>query len=351
MYGHVTGLSKIYQGTSRCSHALAGAMEVIDAFEWVQELVPDFKSDSRVDSEEQYTAVAVFCSADYSKAAEHASLNHWVPGVLKTEVGFAQAQFNQWGIDAKESMETEMKKLEEQAFRCREDPALTASIDTEMLHLKKRTANFLAMQKEMYELHSVICQDARSDGNCAVYTLMSMINDVKTSLLSDQDVAAFRLSLSQMWKRHSAEPMWQHVWEVLRQHLGSTEDLAGDSPEKLKPKAQGDLPFTPDKQGSKRLLPAGNTPDRNGVIIPAMEEAPDTPPEKKPKRTGKPKPLEDRINFQVYFQRWLAEKGITYRSWIAKHRKQHVWVCLGRLTVEGLDSFTMAGRVYLCFFP
>ena len=55
---------------------------------------------------------------------------------------------------------------------------------------------------------------------------------------------------------------------------------------------------------------AGNTPDRSGVIVPgtAMEEAPDTPPEKKPKRSGKPKPLEDRINFQVYFQRWLGRQ-------------------------------------------
>jgi len=92
---------------------------------------------------------------------------------------------------------------------------------------------------------------------------------------------------------------------------------------------------------------AGNTPDRSGVIVPgtAMEEAPDTPPEKKPKRSGKPKPLEDRINFQVYFQRWLAEKGITYRSWISQHRRQHIWVYLGRLTVKGLEYFTILATV------
>jgi len=84
-------------------------MEVVDAFKWVEELVPGFQLYSRVAPEERYTAVAVFCCADYRKAVEHASLNHWVPALMKNEVGFAQAQFDQWALDAKQAMEKEMK--------------------------------------------------------------------------------------------------------------------------------------------------------------------------------------------------------------------------------------------------
>ena len=55
-----------------------------------------------------------------------------------------------------------------------------------------------------------------------------------------------------------------------------------------------------------------------------------TEPEKVKKRTGKPRAAADRLKFTDYFERWLAEEGITFRTWLQEHRKKNLWVCLGK---------------------
>lgn len=94
---------------------------------------------------------------------------------------------------------------------------------------------------------------------------------------------------------------------------------------------------------------AGSTPTRD-VIIPAASEPAETPPaqtdeaapKKKAKRTGKPRPVHESINFQVYLERWLSEKHVTYKTWVAEHRRNQVWVCLGSIDCE-LFVFFYAG--------
>ena len=61
-----------------------------------------------------------------------------------------------------------------------------------------------------------------------------------------------------------------------------------------------------------------------------------TEPEKVKKRTGKPRAAADRLKFAEYFERWLAEKGITFRSWLQEHRRKHLWLWLG-----GIDGFVL----------
>jgi hypothetical protein len=74
-------------------------------------------------------------------------------------------------------------------------------------------------------------------------------------------------------------------------------------------------------------LNSGTTPNRD-VEVPGVD-SPQEPEKKRPKPTGKPKPIEERVNFKNYFERWLAEAGITYRTWVSQHRRDQIWVRLG----------------------
>lgn len=82
----------------------------------------------------------------------------------------------------------------------------------------------------------------------------------------------------------------------------------------------------------------GDSPNRD-VTIPAESDAP--VPKKKAKKTGKPKPVHETINFRLYFERWLSENGVTYRTWVSEHRRREVWVCLG------LDLYLVVFCVFL----
>lgn len=243
-----------------CSLIPAGNPVLMDAMEMVKELLPEFHLDRRMAEDERFHTVAVFCQGDYAKALQHAGLNHWVPGLLSSEVDFSESQMKHWSNVAKKSVRKEIKALQDHSFRVRDDASLHASCTQEIECLKVRLENFLQMQQYMFEEHGVICQDARGDGNCAVYTVLSLIKDISAPSLSLEDVRVFREDLSRLWRTHSEVPMWQEVWRVLRQNLGSNRGLNNEEKPKQgkQGKQQSPLPFTPDKvAGSKRLLPGG----------------------------------------------------------------------------------------------
>jgi hypothetical protein len=45
------------------------------------------------------------------------------------------------------------------------------------------------------------------------------------------------------------------------------------------------------------------------------------------------------VNFKNYFERWLAEAGITYRTWVSQHRRDQIWVRLGLEFRKGFFLF------------
>jgi len=46
----------------------------------------------------------------------------------------------------------------------------------------------------------------------------------------------------------------------------------------------------------------------------------------KKRRTGKPAPIQEKINFDKYFSAWISDLGITYRSWFQSHKSTTVIV-------------------------
>ena len=67
----------------------------------------------------------------------------------------------------------------------------------------------------------------------------------------------------------------------------------------------------------------GNSPD-NEMINVDQDSAP-----KKPKRTGKSLPVAQRLKFENYIERWLARRGIIFKTWTHFHRRHIVCVHLG----------------------
>ena len=60
------------------------------------------------------------------------------------------------------------------------------------------------------------------------------------------------------------------------------------------------------------------------------------PPTKKAKPTGKPRAPNEVIKFETYFPKFLAEKGLTYREWIAEHKRTGLHMAF--LDIQGLGQ-------------
>ena len=84
-------------------------------------------------------------------------------------------------------------------------------------------------------------------------------------------------------------------------------------------------------------------------MVPAQDATPPSGSQpEKVKRSGKPLPLETKVNFKAYFERWLAEVGISYKTWVAQHRADLVWVFLdcNKQRQTGLDLESCSGFLF-----
>lgn len=235
-------------------------MEVVDVFQMIKDLVPEFYVEEALHPEERYSACAVFCRADYQKAAAHSGLNHWVPGALKEELDTPEDHWNLARAAIKKKLTKEMKLLEKRKSGCNDDEGHLASLEAHREQVQRSFQNFFKMQQELWESVGILCQHVEGDGNCGVYMLIALINDVSAKTVDFAQAARFRVELRKLWEQHAALPMWQSVWRALRERLGSNQAEDPSTPKNAKNKnAEGKaLPFTPDKvAGQKRLLPAG----------------------------------------------------------------------------------------------
>ena len=239
---------------SNCSPE--GHAELVDAVKWVQETVPDFTPDSGPSEDVQYSAVAVLCQADYAEASSVTSLNHWVPALQAQQVSHAKVAMEEWSEDARVSWNETLKALDRRRQGCK-DPILLASIDSEVEIQQRALENFLAMQKTLFERNELLCRHVKGDGNCGIYMLISMIQDIPMQEVTQADATKLRKDLSVLWCQLSSNPMYLKIWQVLRQFKSAE---SGDDPDPTTPdkkKTDQVIPFTPDKHaGKKRLLPA-----------------------------------------------------------------------------------------------
>ena len=385
---------------SNCSPE--GHAELVDAVKWVQETVPDFTPDSGPSEDVQYSAVAVLCQADYAEASSVTSLNHWVPALQAQQVSHAKVAMEEWSEDARVSWNETLKALDRRRQGCK-DPILLASIDSEVEIQQRALENFLAMQKTLFERNELLCRHVKGDGNCGIYMLISMIQDIPMQEVTQADATKLRKDLSVLWCQLSSNPMYLKIWQVLRQFKSAE---SGDDPDPTTPdkkKTDQVIPFTPDKHAEKkRLLPAdgisavvttvyncsspsiqdwlilsiafqcismrfiflrlswfspnvgtwslrslsifhlffaeGKSPDNQNIVLP--DDTADPP--KKPKPSGKPRPVAERLRYPDYFGRWLSESGVIYKSWIATNRKSCVFVypgCTKRMEKDGKGVF------------
>ena len=233
-------------------------MEVVDAFQMVKDLVPEFYMEEALHADERYTACAVFCRGDYQKAAAHSGLNHWVPAALKNELEEPEEHWNLACSTTKKKIAKEMKQIDKRKSRCNGDEALLASMEAYREQVRQSFENFAKMQKDLWESKGLLCKHVEGDGNCGVYMLLSLIQDVPANKVDFAQAARFRVELRKLWEQHAALPMWQSVWRTLRQRLGSNQPVDPSTPSKNEKAGEKGLPFTPDKMtGQKRLLPAG----------------------------------------------------------------------------------------------
>ena len=104
----------------------------------------------------------------------------------------------------------------------------------------------------------------------------------------------------------------------------------------------------------------GKSPDGN-IIVPGEEEkqnsssskttSKEETEQKQKKRTGKSRPAEERLKFEDYFVRWLAEKEVIYKYWNSYHREGRLCVCLGDPGQFPLIPTLMLGKWKIkCFY-
>ena len=245
---------------------LGGEMEVVDAFEMVKAMVPEFYVEEALDNEERYSVCAVFCRADYQKSPAHASLNHWIPAGLKEELADPSVHLKNARSAAEKKLVKEKKKLEKRKKECQDDAEACASVETYLEHVEITYQNFFVMQQVLYDAHGLVCRHVEGDGNCGCYMLLALIRDVPEARLEPAAAHEFRQELGKLWEDHASLPMWQAVWRRLRHRLGSNQPADPSTPDnkiKKKKKSQQGEPFTPDNvKGRKRLLPTAG-----GVLV------------------------------------------------------------------------------------
>ena len=210
-----------------------------------------------------------------------------------------------------------------------DDAGIKATLMADIDEVNEKCKNLMAMQLDLFVNHQIACKDTLGDGNCGVHMLVSFcengaINVVHAPAADDDDVSHIvqqhRDELADMWKWVSCHKGWQSVWkhfcknvvDLSTWRIGVSKASCEDVP----------APSTPEQGACSGLLVQADSPIKS-VMVAAPEEQ---PPKKR--RTGKPLPPCETVKFDKYFGSFLAEKGLTYRSWLSKHCKSSVMVKL-----------------------
>ena len=243
-----------------------------------------------------------------------------------------------------------------------EDAAIFSwSIEEQIDVAKLQQSNLEALLDGLWQSFKILARPTAGDGNCGVQTTMCFLENaplasVSAPSASDGDMRAIkrahRQELSEMWRKVAADPVWQQIWSRFlrgRVDLRCWKEEVEEkhfTPERRQKKRRKSLPFTPDKDGGKLIADA--PPEVLNVVVrlpddPAADSS-GKPKEgdqaKSKKRSGKRLEPAVRVKFEQEFQKFLAEKGLTYRCFNMAHQKAGCpMVCLGLEWNTDLQGF------------
>lgn len=305
-----------------------------DMAQYLRSIIPSEEVPEFDPPESKFTSVAILCPINFSKASSPSTLGHWISGWLSSELDDADALAHRW-LTESSNVETATLSDLEAKLSMEKDEVLRKSLLGEIKVVETRMFNRVEMFRDLHEIDGIVAKDCICDGNCAV----DMLNNFKKTMVKGpmdlvtsahgvrmEEIAEGRQELRALWKSVSSDLGWQDMWKhVCRGHVDLKEWLKTHEP-RTPPKQRGrrKLAFTPDdpSQTSPRVLPKVPSPASKSIVIPGAEAASE-PPQKK-RRTGKPLPLDQRVNFHRYFMKYLTDLGVTYRSWFAEHKREHV---------------------------
>ena len=308
--------------------------------------------------------IAILCSALYSSKATLQECQHWIPGFQASDVGDTDRQ-KAWleevirqdkQIFDQKTADLMVEKLALQSEESEPDEValLVGAIDDQVEHLSVVHDNLVALLWGLWRDHGILAKPTQSDGNCGVHTVIAFCEGNVGACMKGPDaapfhmkqlVASYRNEIATMWEEVCCCVLWQEIFErfihdrvdLSRWRLqadpvpetpnkGPKKNKCGGSATPNAKKKARRTPFTPDKKGSA-LVSQPEEPIESAKVklSPAV-------PQKK-KRTGKKSPPEQIASFDTYFERYVAEKGITYRRYLEKHRAQHAIVWLVSVSV------------------
>ena len=274
---------------------------------------------------------------------------HWIPGWLRSDSDSPDL-FEQITRDANESIQARLGAVQKDRFgNPFKEADLThaerLSLRNEVERLSDAHSNLMEMQLCLWNDHNLVSKGTIGDGNCGCEMLMSFSENVPASTIqgkianrSDllEIMAGYRRELRAMWESVAQDTFWQRVWNHflcgrvdMKEWLGRLQQSWFEQVPTTPPQAPKDTCFTsktppntldPDPRHG-RLLDQGEPPIGHVVVaIPAPDgdEAGTNQPVKK-RRTGKPREPSELITIEKYFQKWLAEKGLTYKNWTQHH--------------------------------
>ena len=298
---------------------------------------------------------------------------HWIPGWLRSDSDSPDL-FEQISRDANETIQARLNAVQKDRYG---NPFTDLtheerlSITTETERLSDMHSNLMEMQVHLWNDHGLVCRGTIGDGNCGCEMLMSFSENVPASTIQGQmasrsDVlnimAGYRRELGAMWESVAEDPFWQHVWHHF---IGGRLDMRPwlqkswlEQGPKTPPKAPQDTRLasnTPPKTSDPdprhaRLLDQGEPPIESVVVaIPAPDgdEAGTNQPSKK-RRTGKPREPSELITTEKYFQKWLAEKGLTYKNWTQHHFQDFNLVTLASKRLQHQPAIRMMLVFQIC---
>ena len=281
---------------------------------------------------------------------------HWIPGADRNDQDPPDL-YELLVADTDATMQARMlavsQGLRKEATRVEKESAAT-----EVERLTAMHRNLLDMQLELWMEHNIACRGTLGDGNCGVEMLVAFTENSSSALCVIPGIAAprqdiqqvlqqYREELRTMWFWASGDPAWQTIWRHFnggRVLLDPYRDVQAPAdghgtPQKSR-KAMEDV-ATPEKDTNKvALVPGGEVPIESVTACVTFQE-PEAGPPKKKKRTGKRLDPIDRVKFSKYFSIWLAERGLTYRSWFSHHCQHKVVMCLA-LALDFFDKGQIA---------
>ena len=328
----------------------AGEMQVLDARTFINS---SLDADADAEPLDGPTVYAVHCTADFNAKRPWGECNHWVPGWHVEDLGMDKARqlHREWMSLQQKLHEDAMLDLHEQEMNAVMDPDLQAALRNDIKICEDRSMRLELMSHKLFLEHGIIFHDVVADGNCGIETVACWERGPEIWQTPDGDMKRLREELQSAWLSTIEVPYWRGVFLQYLSGLalpGAPPPPADNQPEtseaapadnQPETSEAAELQATPPKRDSKRDCPFTPDPvEKRAKLLPDVEDeqgdvlvvpGKDDEQAQKKRRTGKPNPIDTKVNFETYLQQWLSSKGIIYKTWVADHKKCFVIVFPG----------------------